>query len=55
MKKSEAYQIAQIAVVNSPMISPEGKVEIIKYLIEDEELAVFCEKQMSEKNGEMDK
>ena len=43
MKKSEALHLAQIAVVNSATISPNNKVEIMKYLIDDERLAQFCE------------
>lgn len=49
MKKSEAYHLAQIAVVNSPNISPENKVEIMKILIDCENLAIFCEKNPAEK------
>lgn len=45
MKKSTAYSLTQIAVVNSPCISPENKIEILKILIEDEELALFIERQ----------
>ena len=43
MKKSEAYHLAQIAVVNSPNISPEGKIDILAILIDDERIAVYCE------------
>lgn len=45
MKKSEAYHLAQIAVVQSPNIAPENKTEILKVLISEENLALFCEKQ----------
>ena len=45
MKKSEAYHLAQIAVVNSPNIAPEGKIEVLRILIAEENLAKFCEKQ----------
>ena len=48
MKKSVAYNLAQIAVVSSHVLSPEAKVNIRKYLIEDEELAAFVEKQEAE-------
>ena len=43
MKKSDALHLAQIAVVNSANISPNNKVEIMKYLIDDERFALFCE------------
>ena len=45
MKKSDIYHIAQIAVVNSPCISPESKLEILRNLIADEDLALFSEEQ----------
>lgn len=45
MKKSEAYHLAQIAVVQSPAISPENKLEILRTLIAGENLALFCEKK----------
>ena len=47
MKKSEAYNLAQIAVIKSQCISPENKVEILRVLIEDEDLAKFTEKQQA--------
>lgn len=43
MKKSEIYHLAQIAVVQSPSISPENKVEILKAFIAEENLAQYCE------------
>ena len=45
MKKSEVYHLTQIAVVQSPNISPENKLEILKILIEKEQLELFCEKE----------
>lgn len=45
MKKSEAFNLAQIAVVQSPAISPENKLEILRTLIAEENLALFCEKR----------
>ena len=49
MKKSEAYKLAQIAVVSTATIAPESKVDILRVLIADENLALFCER---EKNNE---
>lgn len=43
MKKSEIYHLAQIAVINSPSITPESKIEVLRELIDKEELALFCE------------
>lgn len=47
MKKSELYHLAQMAVVTSPGISPEHKLDIIHVLAEDEKLAKFTEEQGS--------
>jgi hypothetical protein len=52
MKNSEAYHLAQIAVINSPSISPENKVEILKVLISDESLAKYTEKNHAGKTVE---
>ena len=48
MKKSELYQLAQVAVVNAPCITPETKLEIVRVLIADENLARFSEEQAVE-------
>lgn len=45
MKRSEAYHLAQIAVVQSPTISPENKLEILKLLNHQEYFEKFCEEQ----------
>lgn len=44
MKKSEAYNLAQVAVILSPAITPENKLEILRILFEEEKLALFSEK-----------
>ena len=43
MKKSEAYHLAQLAVTLSPCISPEKKLEVLRVLMEDEDVATFTE------------
>lgn len=43
MKKSEIYHLAQMAVLNTATISPENKLEIIKELMEGEEMALYRE------------
>ena len=48
MKKSEAYHLAQIAVVATPAISVESKIEVLRVLFENEDLALFLEKQEAE-------
>ena len=52
MKKSELYHLAQIAVVVSPAITPETKIEILRELLDREELEIFCEEQEEKKNAE---
>ena len=49
MKKSELYHLAQIAVITTTTISVESKIEVMKVLIDQESLALFCEEQ-EEKN-----
>jgi hypothetical protein len=43
MKKSEIYCLSQIAVISSPSISPENKLEILKELLERENLELYLE------------
>ena len=43
MKRSEAYHLAQIAVVQCPTISPENKLEVLKVLTCQEHFELFCE------------
>ena len=43
MKKSEIYNMTQIAVLTSPLITPENKLEILRVLIADEDLEKFME------------
>ena len=52
MKQSEALNLAQIAVVTSPTIAPEKKLEILKILMDSESFAIFCEKQNAQKDVE---
>lgn len=49
MKKSETYNLAQIAVITTPTISPENKLEILRVLIEDEGIALFSEEREAKK------
>ena len=45
MKKSEMLNIAQIAVVLSPAITPENKLKVLRVLMEEEDLAIYVEKR----------
>lgn len=44
MKKSECLRIAQEAVIKNQSISTEDKVEILRVLIQEEDMAIFVEK-----------
>lgn len=48
MEKSELYHLAEIAVVNSPSISPENKLNILWLLRECEKLALWQEEHDAE-------
>lgn len=52
MKKSELYYMAQIATINAACIAPERKLAILRVLIENEDLSLFCERQEEKKNAE---
>ena len=49
MKKSEAYYLAQFAVINSPSIAPESKIEVLRVLMMDEDLEKFSEERKAKK------
>ena len=46
MKNSEALYLAQIAVVQTPTISPEKKLEVLRVLIAEENLALYTESKL---------
>lgn len=43
MKKSEIYVMAQTAVINSSWITPDDKLEILRVLMSDEDVARYTE------------
>ena len=49
MKKSEIYHLAQIAVVLSPCIAPENKLEVLKTLMHDEDVEKFVDERDAKK------
>lgn len=49
MKQKDAFYLAQIAVITSPTISPERKLEILRILMDNESFARFCEEQEEQK------
>lgn len=48
MKTSEIYKKAQFAVVNSLCLYPEDKLEILRELMDKEDLEIFREKKEAE-------
>ena len=51
MKNSEAYKLAQLAVITAAAIAPENKLEILKLLLDDERLERFREEQNEKKTA----
>lgn len=49
MKKSEIYHLAQIAVITSPSIAPESKIEVMRVLLDEEHLALYVEERDAKK------
>lgn len=49
MKKSELYQIAMIAVVNSNFLNAGEKLEVLERLMEDKTMAGWSEKKEAER------
>lgn len=43
MKKSEMYQAAMVAVVNSLKLEADVKLEVLEQLMNDKATAVWCE------------
>lgn len=52
MKKSEIYRLAQIAVQEHNCMNTRHKLEILRELMRQEDLALFCEQQEEEKAEE---
>lgn len=48
MKKSEIYRLAQYTVIDCEDMRTCQKAEILRELIAQEDLALFCEKQEEE-------
>ena len=48
MKKSEAYHLAQIAVIATNTISVESKIEVMRVLLDQERVELYCEEQGEE-------
>lgn len=52
MKKSEIYKMASFAVLHCNQVTDSEKLDVLKVLIEDRDLAIWREKnEEEEKNG----
>lgn len=49
MKKSEAFRKAQMAVLNENALLPSEKLDILRVLMEEENVQKICEKVDAEK------
>lgn len=52
MKKSEIYRLAQFTVLRDGVLYPDQKLDILRELMKQEDLALFCEQQEEEKAAE---
>lgn len=50
MKTSEIYKRAQIAVINAPSICVSDKLEILRELMDKQDLEIFREQKEAEAN-----
>ena len=48
MKKSEIYHLAQYAVLSDSAIANYQKLQILRELMDKEDVALYCEKQEKE-------
>lgn len=52
MNKSDCFKLAQMAVIASTDLSAYEKIETIKVLINEENIALYVENKESEKGAE---
>ena len=52
MKKSDAYRLAQHSVLSDDLIESIDKLEILRVLMEAEDVAKYSEKALAEKENE---
>lgn len=52
MKKSTIYGLAQIAVIDSKILTSLDKLAILRVLMEDEDLAEYVEEQAEKENAD---
>lgn len=51
MKKSECFRLAQEVVINSDELTTEAKVEILRVLIDKEDIELYVEKKNETEEG----
>lgn len=52
MKKSEIYNLAQLAVMTNPAIHSAQKLEVLRVLMDDEDLEKFREEREEKEKAE---
>lgn len=52
MNKSRVYALAQIAVIESSSLTSYDKLQILRVLMEDEDLAEYVEEQAEKENAD---
>jgi hypothetical protein len=52
MKESAIFKLAQMAVLDYPRLNYDQKLEILRVLMEKEDVAIFCEKQKEKETEE---
>ena len=51
MKKSNIYALAQLAVIDSKIITSLDKLAILRVLMKDEDVAAYVEEQAEKENA----
>jgi hypothetical protein len=54
MKKSKCFRLAQMAVLGADALLPSDKLDILRVLMEEENVQKICEKHTEEKESEVD-
>ena len=54
MKKSECFRLAQEAVIEHPVIATHLKIEILRVLIQEEDMFKYCEQEKERKAQTVD-
>ena len=52
MKKSELFRMAQIAVIEADTIMPSVKLDILRVLMDEEDIKKLCEEHEEQEGAE---